>query len=71
MAEDRYIIERDERDIGGGCTVVATFETWQVANKAWNLLEPDDDERIFLWLLRVHNGEPNHLNTTVIDCKVK
>ena len=69
---DRYVIERDERDIGGNCTITATFETWQAATAAWELIQPDENEKVFMWLLRVRGGgRPDHLNSIVMDCKVK
>lgn len=68
---DRYLIERDERDIGGRCRITATFETWQAATAAWQLVEPDPNPDVFIWLLRVRGDDPpSHLNTTVVDCKV-
>lgn len=72
MANDVYVIERDERDIGGGFKIIARFDSWLEASKAWNLVHEDDDPNVFMWLLRFKAGESSDpLKAFVLDCKVK
>ena len=66
-----YVIARDERDIGGGFKVIAKFGDWLEASKAWNLVQPDDNPDVFMWLLRYNEDNCDPLKAIVMDCKVK
>lgn len=59
---DVYIIERDERDIGGKLTTLATFYDEKTAYQAWETAEPDREHGVQLWLCRLNGGiyDPSH-----------
>lgn len=68
---DTYIIERDERDMGGALTLIAVYEDYQTAKEVWDKIESPINENVTLWLLRRIGGSEDIGKSIVIDCKVK
>ena len=68
---DKYIIERDERDIGGKLIRVAEYDDWDVAKAAWNARKPDDNRDIVFWFCRINDGIDDPAHCFVIESKEK
>jgi len=61
-----YLIDRDERDIGGELKTIHRCESWTRAQNLWFKLRPDENPYVAYWLTRDDDG-----NTTTIDRKQK
>lgn len=61
-----YLIDRDEREIGGKLVTVAAANTWLAIKRKWDDLPPDPRKDVTLFLGRV---EPNTGSITTMDCK--
>jgi len=70
-AHDTYVIERDERDLGGEITVIAIYEDYQTALAVWEKVAVPVNEKITMWFLRRIGGSADLGKTVVIDCKCK
>lgn len=68
---DTYVIEIDERDVGGGLRTVAVYYQWDDASTAWKKLEPDARAGVQHWLLRLQFGINDPAHVTVVECKDK
>lgn len=66
---DRYIIERDERDIGGGLVRLCIFDNWADAYLKWLETKTDCRRGVQLWLLRLRGGIDDPAHTDAIECK--
>lgn len=60
---DYYIIDRDEREIGGECDTIATFKTWREAKKAWDEMKPDPASDVTLWFARKNDTKEGRCET--------
>lgn len=69
--DDIYIIERDERDIGGKLERIATYYDWEHARDAWKNTPPDDREDVQLWFVKLEHGIDDPAHHTVLECKQK
>lgn len=68
---DTYVIERDERDMGGAQTIVAVYDNFKSAKEAWDKVVTPMNEHVTIWFLRRIGGSEDLGKTVVIDCKVK
>lgn len=66
---DYYIIDRDERDIGGELVRVATLRTWKSAKQAWSETQPSDDEQVGMFFARVRVMQDGTEGCDTLDCK--
>ena len=66
---DIYVIERDERDIGGKLTRIATFYDHAAAYSAWHATEPDRRFGVQFWLVRMNFGIDDPAHCDVIEFK--
>lgn len=66
---DKYIIERDERDLGGKLVRVAEYEDWDAAKSAWQSTDPDERPGIMFWFCRLNNGIDDPAHCFVIESK--
>jgi hypothetical protein len=58
---DFYIVDLDEREIGGNLSTISRFDTWKEASKAWNNLP--EPEMGCLWLARKNERYPSRDET--------
>jgi hypothetical protein len=68
---DRYIIERDERDVGGKLIRIAEFDDWTAAKAAWESTNPDASPNMMFWLCRLNEGIDDPAHCFVIESKEK
>jgi hypothetical protein len=66
---DKYIIERDERDLGGKLHRIALYDNWIAAKHAWQVTGPDEEPDIVYWLCRLREGIDDPAHCDVIESK--
>jgi hypothetical protein len=64
-----YIIDRDEREVGGELVRVATLNTWTEAKAAWDKTEPSGDDQVPMFFARMSKMRDGSDSCDTLACK--
>lgn len=64
-----YIIDRDEREIGGELVRVATFTSWKEAKAAWDSTRRAEDRNVSMFFARLHTMANGEESCDTLECR--